>query len=460
MTTWPRTGDASTPASPVVIVGDKPEARAALRRMVEGMGLPVFEAPDGVEAMRILEHEGLRRRGPHGFALLGSPRQAMGQMPVILLATSAPISDRAPARRAEAVGYWVTPFETKELKATIEAALAQKKPGPAAAVAVGKSPVGQKRAVLIGSSPALRDAIEKASQVAPTDATVLLLGESGTGKDVVARLIHGSSSRSDAPLVTVDCGAVPEGLVESELFGHARGAFTDAVDARAGRFLEANGGTLFLDEISELPWAVQAKLLRVLQERTVRPLGGTKQREVNARIIAASNRDLQALVKEGRFRSDLFFRLNVVPIVLPALRDRPGDVPPLAQHFLASANRRLQKRVVLSEAALLAMQLYGWPGNVRELENSIERMTILNRTGVIGLDDLPPAMRSAACALPATIAEHPGDEAIDLPTTLARIETALIGRALRISGGNKTQAAKLLGLRRSTFLDKLKRISG
>ncbi len=458
MTTWPRTGDARTPASPVVIVGDKPEARAAIRRIVEGMGLPVFEAPDGVEAMRILEHEGLRRRGSHGLALLGSPRQAMGQTPVILLAASAPISDRAPARRSEAVGYWVTPFETRELRATIEAVLAQKT--PAAAVAVGNNPVGQKRTVLIGSSPALRDAFEKASQVAPTDATVLLLGESGTGKDVVARLIHGFSSRSDAPLVTVDCGAVPEGLVESELFGHARGAFTDAVDARAGRFLEANDGTLFLDEISELPWAVQAKLLRVLQERTVRPLGGTKQRAVNARIIAASNRDLQALVKEGRFRGDLFFRLNVVPIVLPALRDRPGDVSPLAQHFLASANRRLQKRVVLSEAALLAMQLYGWPGNVRELENSIERMTILNRTGVIGLDDLPPAIRSAACALPATVTEHPGDEAIDLPTTLARIETALIGRALRISGGNKTQAAKLLGLRRSTFLDKLKRISG
>jgi DNA-binding NtrC family response regulator len=206
------------------------------------------------------------------------------------------------------------------------------------------------------------------------------------------------------PFVAVNCGAIPEGLVESELFGHARGAFTGATDARAGKFVEADGGTLFLDEISELPLGLQVKLLRVLQDKTVTPVGESKTRSVNTRVVTASNQDLEALVKEGKFRSDLFFRLNVVPILLPALRERAEDVAPLAHHFLASANRRSHKNITLSEAALLAMQLYSWPGNVRELENLIERMVILNRTGVIGFDDLPTGVRSPSADFAAATA--------------------------------------------------------
>ncbi len=299
--------------------------------------------------------------------------------------------------------------------------------------------------------------MEIVTHVAGTDATVLLLGESGTGKEVVARLLHAFSPRVGNAFVAVNCGAIPDGLVESELFGHAKGAFTGATDARAGKFLEADGGTLFLDEISELPLGLQVKLLRVLQDRIITPVGESKTRQVDTRVVAASNSDLQALVKEGKFRSDLFFRLNVVPITLPALRERAEDVPPLCQHFLASANRRTKRNVTLSEAAMVALQLYDWPGNVRELENLVERLVILNRTDVIGVDDLPRNLRTPATDLAAAVASDAPADGIDLPATLARIEVVLIERAMRAANGNKTRAAELLGLSRTTLFDKLKR---
>jgi two-component system NtrC family response regulator len=286
---------------------------------------------------------------------------------------------------------------------------------------------------------------------------VLLLGESGTGKEVVARLLHAFSPRVGNAFVAVNCGAIPEGLVESELFGHAKGAFTGATEARAGKFLEADGGTLFLDEISELALSLQVKLLRVLQDRIITPVGESKTRQVDARVVAASNSDLLALVKQGKFRSDLFYRLNVVPITLPTLRERAEDVPALCQHFLASANRRTKKDVALSEASLLALQLYDWPGNVRELENLVERMVILNRTGVVGVEDLRHNLHTPSADLAATVASDSSAAGIDLPATLARIEVVLIERAMRTANGNKARAAELLGLSRTTLFDKLKR---
>jgi two-component system NtrC family response regulator len=245
--------------------------------------------------------------------------------------------------------------------------------------------------------------------------------------------------------------------VESELFGHAKGAFTGATEARAGKFLEADGGTLFLDEISELALSLQVKLLRVLQDRIITPVGESKTRQVDARVVAASNSDLLALVKQGKFRSDLFYRLNVVPITLPTLRERAEDVPALCQHFLASANRRTKKDVALSEASLLALQLYDWPGNVRELENLVERMVILNRTGVVGVEDLRHNLHTPSADLAATVASDSSAAGIDLPATLARIEVVLIERAMRTANGNKARAAELLGLSRTTLFDKLKR---
>jgi two-component system response regulator AtoC len=447
----------------VLVADDEMDIRAVVKRVVERLGHRVTEAADGVEAGHVIDAGGLdlvisdlRMPKADGFSVLRKAQEAAHRVPVIILTASTAISDCVEAMRSGALNFLVKPFDQDELVAVVEVALAQGKSSPRTELSRTRNMV-QPQAILVGESAAMRAVVETVGQVAPTDATVLLLGESGTGKEVVARLIHGFSSRVGRPLIAVNCGAMPEGLVESELFGHARGAFTGATDVRAGKFVEADGGTLFLDEISELPQPLQVKLLRVLQDKTVTPVGDSKSRTVNTRVVAASNQDLEGLVKQGKFRTDLFFRLNVVPIQLPALRERAEDVPRLALHFLTSANRRAQKDVVFSEAALLAMQLHSWPGNVRELENLIERMTILNRTGVIGIDDLPASVRGTAGKLAATAADAPTGEAIDLVATLARIESALIDRAMRAAGGNKTRAAELLGLSRTTLLDKLKR---
>jgi len=452
--------DTLVPVSRVLVVDDEPEVRQVVRRALERLGHRVTEASDGHEAIKTLDGGGFDLvvsdlRMPHadGFAVLRKAQEPALRTPVIILTASTLISECVEAMRFGAFNFLVKPCNGEELKSVVEAALAQGRPSPRSS-ATRSSDLAEPQAILVGDSPALRGVIEIVSQVAPTDATVLLLGESGTGKEVVSRLIHAFSPRLGNPFVAVNCGAIPEGLVESELFGHARGAFTGATDARAGKFVEADGGTLFLDEISELPLALQVKLLRVLQDKTVTPVGESKTRSVNTRVVTASNQDLET------FRSDLFFRLNVVPIILPALRERAQDVAPLAHHFLASANRRGHKNINLSEAALLALQLYTWPGNVRELENLIERLVILNRTGVIGFEDLPAGVRSPSADFAAATANSSSTEAIDLVATLARIEAALIDRAMRTSGGNKTRAAELLGLSRTTLLDKLKRASG
>jgi two-component system NtrC family response regulator len=446
----------------VLIVDDEEDIRQSLRRAIERMGHKVVEASDGLDAARIMDADSfdavvsdLRMPRADGFAVLHKAQEPPRSMPVVILTASAQLSDCVQAMRAGAFNFLVKPFHVEELRTVLEAALANGR-------APGKTPrpndTGQPQAALVGDSPALRAVMDMITQVAGTDATVLLLGESGTGKEVVARLLHAFSPRVGGPFVAVNCGAIPEGLVESELFGHAKGAFTGATEARAGKFVDADGGTLFLDEISELPLGLQVKLLRVLQDRTVTAVGESKIRAVNTRVVAASNQNLEALVKAGKFRADLFFRLNVVPVTLPALRERAEDVGPLCRHFLASCAARLGKRVELSDAALMALQLYEWPGNVRELENLIERLVILNRTGTIGVSDLPASVRSPAASLAAETVEGATADAIDLPATLARIETSLIERALRVAAGNRTRAAELLGISRTTLIDKLKRL--
>ena len=447
----------------VLIVDDEPEVRQSVRRTVEHMGHHVTEAADGVDAIQALDGAAfdlvvsdLRMPRADGFAVLRKAQEPSVRTPVVILTASTKVSDCVDAIRSGAFNFLVKPFHAEELKSVLEAALARGRPGPKAAAHRPAAP-DQPQAALVGDSAALRGVVEMVTQVAGTDATVLLLGESGTGKEVVARLLHAFSPRVGNAFVAVNCGAIPEGLVESELFGHAKGAFTGATEARAGKFLEADGGTLFLDEISELALSLQVKLLRVLQDRIVTPVGESKTRQVDARVVAASNSNLQALIKEGKFRSDLFYRLNVVPITLPALRERAEDVPALCQHFLASANRRTKRNVVLSEAALVALQLYDWPGNVRELENLVERMVILNRTGVVGVEDLRHNLHTPSADLAATVASDCSAEGIDLPATLARIEVVLIERAMRTANGNKTRAAELLGISRTTLFDKLKR---
>ena len=295
---------------------------------------------------------------------------------------------------------------------------------------------------LMGTSQALERVLKQAKSVAATSATVLLTGENGTGKEMLARAIHQESPRTDGPFVAVSCAALPEALIESELFGHEKGAFTSAIQTHKGRFELADGGTLFLDEIGDLSAAVQVKLLRVLQEREFERVGGTKTLTVNIRLIAATNRDLEKEVAQGRFRQDLFFRLNVVPLVLPPLRERPEDIPILAAHFAAKSAQKYGQPTPELEPALVEVLLdYNWPGNVRELENLIERLVVLSGTATLGLEYVPEKMLRV---LPGT---PPGDEST-LEGAVEALKKRMIASALH-SEGNKVAAAKKLGISRS-----------
>jgi two-component system response regulator HydG len=296
----------------------------------------------------------------------------------------------------------------------------------------------------------LFDLIERA---AASDATVLLSGESGTGKELVAQALHQRGRRREARFVAVNCAAMPEGLLESELFGHVRGAFTDARGARTGLFVQADGGTLFLDEIGELPLALQPKLLRALQERKVRPLGGETETPFDVRLIAATNRDLEAAVEEGRFRQDLYFRVNVIPIEVPALRLRGNDILLLAQHFVSEFAAQGDKHVTgLTSGAAEKLLAYTWPGNVRELRNSIERAVALTAFDRITVEDLPERVRSHRTSQIVIASDDPGE----LPP-LEQVEQRYIQRVLDAAGGNKARAARILGLDRKTLYRKLER---
>jgi len=293
---------------------------------------------------------------------------------------------------------------------------------------------------------------------------VLIQGESGTGKELVAQAVHRLSRRALGPLVAVNCAAIPEQLLESELFGHVKGAFTGASQTRQGRFRLADGGTVFLDEIGEMPLALQGKLLRVLQERAIEPVGGSKPESVDFRLIAATNKDLEAQVAKGAFRGDLFYRLNVVPLVLPPLRERRGDVSLLAAHFLARHNSGKERPLRFSPAAVEALERHAWPGNVRELENLVERLAVLKGEGDLEVADLPGPIRNAravpaggAVAIGGEIPTALPPEGVDLYKVLADIEDRLIHEALERSGGNKNQAAKILGLNRTTLVEKLRK---
>ena len=310
------------------------------------------------------------------------------------------------------------------------------------------------RSVLIGESPAIKAALAMAEAVAPLDSTVLLTGESGTGKELFVERIHSLSPRRGGPLVNVNCAALPDQLVESELFGHVKGAFTGAVGAHPGRFLQAQGGTLFLDEIGDLPLAAQAKLLRVLQERSVQAVGGKGETPVNTRIVAATNRDLEEDVRQGRFRADLYFRLNVIPIPIPPLRQRPEDVLPLAEHFLVHFARRMGKPTPrLSAEARVCLQAYDFPGNVRQLKHAMERAVALGDGDVVEIADLPHEFGGTAPP-PTKLSETaPGD----LKSALLACEERCLIDALHRHGGRRSETARALGISRKALWEKLQR---
>ena len=312
---------------------------------------------------------------------------------------------------------------------------------------------------ILGADPKLTRVFGILERVCDTDCTVLVTGESGTGKELIARALHDSSDRRGRPLVTVNCAAIPENLLESELFGHARGAFTGATAARVGRFVAADGGTLFLDESGELPLALQAKLLRVVQEKEVTPVGESRSQRVDVRVVAATNRDLEEMVERGEFREDLLYRLQVVPVELPPLRERKGDIAALVEHFV-SRTAQVRGRPVTGVApdALKAMSAYDWPGNIRQLENTIERMVLLRAEGEIELEDLPPKV-VAGLAAQSVSADAPTlpEDGIELRDAVEQFENALILQALERTGWNKNRAAALLRMNRTTLVEKLKK---
>jgi DNA-binding NtrC family response regulator len=356
------------------------------------------------------------------------------------------------AKRALKLGahdYITKPFEIDDLLVAVEKALDERTLRREVARLRKEVARPYRFENIIGKSAPMQDVFALIRRLSGSSANVLITGESGTGKELVARALHFNSPRSKKPFVAVNCAAIPDTLLESELFGYKRGAFTDARTDRAGYFVEADGGTVFLDEIGDLPPQLQAKLLRVLQERELRPLGAQRPEKVDVRVLSATNRDLTQRMREGVFREDLFYRLNVIEVVLPPLRDRAEDVLPLAEHFLVETAQRSQKRIVaFTQAALKILLAYPWPGNVRELQNVVERAVALAEGEQIGPDDLPSQVRErrSADVLAGALARG---------LTLAELEREYINRVLQAEGGNKTRAAQRLGLDRKTLYRKL-----
>jgi DNA-binding NtrC family response regulator len=389
------------------------------------------------------------KSGLDGLALLDRVRRDHPSTPVVLITAFGSIDTAIRAVKEGAFDYISKPFDIGVLVSTVRRALTTQAIPPAERADIDdeQATAGLARQ-MIGRSPAMLDVYKMVARVADANAAVLITGESGTGKELVARAIHGNGPRADEPFVAVNCGALTETLLESELFGHVRGSFTGAISNRQGIFEQAGEGTVFLDEIGETSQSLQVKLLRVLQERELVPVGGSASVTVRARVIAASNTDLGRLVEDGEFRRDLLYRLNVINIHLPALRDRRDDIPLLVAHFLRKFAPVGEVMPTLTDAAMRLLSAWSWPGNVRELENTIERAVTLSRRGTITEEDLPDQIRQgstepAAATDPATFFEG-------LPT-LDEVERRYLLHVLRAAGGNRKQAAEILGINRRTL---------
>ncbi len=474
----------------ILVADDEPSIRFVLREALEGAGHEVVEAADGNAAREALAAQvfdlallDIRMPGPSGLELLDSLRGRGAEAPPIVIMTAQNTFENAvEAMKRGAFDYLTKPFDLSHVDALVEKARALRRlRGEVSALRrqVGES--FRSGEPLVGRTPAMLELFKTIGRVAASDAAVLILGESGTGKEVIARAIHYHSRRREGAFVAVNMTALPSELIEAELFGHERGAFTGAVEARSGRFREAQGGTLLLDEIGDLPLALQAKLLRVLQERVVSPLGGKQAVPIDVRIIASTHRDLEELVREGRFREDLYFRLNVVPLRIAPLRERRADIPLLVAHFVERfADELGLPRRWPTEAALERLRAHAWPGNVRELENAIKRALVLASGEVITPEDIEQATAaergpssSARPGAPADwaeqarreIAEHfaagpaGGDDAEDGAgpywSFVSRLEQSIIREALQRSHNNQIQAARLLGINRNTLRKKI-----
>lgn len=435
----------------ILIVDDSAETLELLSRNLMSVGYKVFTASNVEDAIGFLSRNhmdlvvsDIKMPKISGFDLIRYVRENFKDTEIMAITGYASVEGAVKAMKAGAEEYLAKPFTDEELFGAVKKALEKlnmRKSGQHQLADVFQKPQG-----IIGDSKEINNVFAAIAKAASTTATVLIMGESGTGKELVARGIHYNSSRNASPFVPVNCGGIPETLLESELFGYVKGAFTGANETRAGFFQTADGGTIFLDEISETSLAMQVKLLRVLQDKEVCMVGANKTRKVDVRIITATNKDLLSLIKKGAFREDLFFRINVITIYVPPLRERGDDIILLARHFLNKfAKEYGRSGVEFSESALRALRQYSWPGNVRELENLVQRLTVMTEGEVIDTPDLPPYMRF-------TISSSAG-----LNMTLMEIEAEHIKNVLSNTAGNKSKAAEILGIDRKTLREKLKK---
>ena len=463
-------------AARILIADDEDSLRWVLEKGLRGVGYDVTSVKDGEEAVRVFEAQpfdlvflDVRMPGLDGLTALERIRDLRPDVYVIVMTAHGSMDTAIKAMQRGAYDYLNKPFDLDEVLLLSERALAASRlTQEVARLRTGLAEVREFSA-LIGRHPRMQDVYKTIGRIAGTDVTVLLRGESGTGKELVARAIHHYSRRSGRPFVAVSCAAIPGTLLESEMFGHERGAFTDAKERRLGKFELAHGGTLYLDEIGDTPVDLQTKLLRALQERTIERVGGHESIAIDVRVLAATNRDLEALMKEGRFREDLYYRLNVVTVNLPPLRERRRDIPLLVEHFLAKHVEELGERGVAPEA-LDRLVGYDWPGNVRELENVVQRAMVMATAGVILPEHLPigPVSAAASVAVDATLEEiierklmecvrglreRSSANLYDLVVGL--VEKPLLRAVLRETSGNQVRAAQILGINRNTLRKKL-----
>ena len=452
--------------APILLVEDKDSLRAMLRLALEGQGHAVIEARDEAEAVACLRDADpvvvltdLRLPVGDGFGVLRAAREADPEMPVIVMTAYGSIQDAVAAMKQGALDFLAKPVDPDHLLLMVERAMAQRRVMGEYRLLKEEAAVRRAGQGIIGDSPALRQAIAAIERAAATDTTVLLEGESGTGKELCARALHQASPRANGPFVAINCAAIPDNLLEAELFGYERGAFTGATQRKPGKFELAQRGTIFLDEIGEMPLALQAKMLRAIETHRIERLGGTGSFHVDVRLVAATNRNLRQAVAARQFREDLYFRLSVFPVVVPPLRDRKDDIPKLVHHFVEHVSREVGKKpLTVTPEAVAALMDYDWPGNIRELQNAIERAVILADG-----DKLLPRHLSLISALRAQAAADPWEQ-IDLSGSLADVtsrvsaeaERRKIAQTLNEAGQDRGRAADMLHVNIKTLAAKLR----
>jgi DNA-binding NtrC family response regulator len=450
----------------VLVVDDEAELRQLVGEALEARGFAVAYSNDAGDALSRLEgfaYDGLvldlALPDGNGMDILYAALDRYPDIRTVIMTGSGGVPEAVAAIKRGAIDFLTKPFSLTDLADRLWSAINRREEETEAALAANASAF--KFDNVVGAGAAMKHVLQRLELVSAMNSTVLLIGETGTGKELIARTIHENSPRRDYPFIAFNAAALPEGLVEAELFGHVKGAFTGAVNARVGRFETAHRGTLFIDEVASMPMPVQAKLLRALQEREVERVGDSKPVKFDVRVIAATNRDLRRMVRDGSFREDLFYRLNVVPIPLPPLRARREDIPLLAQHFVKKSckSNGLPLRT-LPQPTVRALMAHDWPGNIRELENAVEHAVALSGRSIeITPDMLPEDMTSSARTEMMSSVTIP-DEGLNFTSVVSQLERELILRSLEKTGGNKRRAARLLNLSRTTLIDKLQRLEG